>query len=98
MAILDTREVVSGKKKGGDAAYMLARNLLALYLNYEAGACTHPDVTQAQTDAQALLDLAANFNGTGNYWKGGKNAAAERAIALDLANILGDYNNGMYCP
>jgi hypothetical protein len=48
-------------------------------------------------DAQALLD-SANFDGTGKYWKGGKDAAAARATALSLAYILDQYNNGMYCP
>jgi len=97
VAILDMRALNNDKKKGGDAAYMLARNLLAAYLNYGAGACMHPDVTQTMADAQALLD-SANFNGTGNHWKGGKNAAADRATALVYANILDEYNNGMYCP
>jgi len=98
VAILDMRDVVSGRAKGSDAAYMLARNLLAAYLNYGAGACTDPVVTQAMADAQALLAATGtDFNRTGNYWKGGKNAAANRATALSLADILDDYNNGMHC-
>ena len=98
VAVLDQRDLNNdNKKRGGDAAYMLARNLLAAYLNYGAGACMHPDVTDAMTEAQALL-VGEGFDGTGQYWKGGKNAAAERAYALYLSNILDEYNNGMYCP
>ena len=95
VAILSKSDL-SGNNRANDAAYNLAAQLLGAQLNVGAGAGICPAATTAIAQAQALLD-AANFNGTGEYWKGGKNAAAQRAIALSLANTLDLYNNGKLC-
>lgn len=99
--VLDDRDI-GGTKHGGDAAYHLARNLLAAKLNYGAAACTDPAVTQAMTDAQELLD-GIDFNGTGDYLtaktvKGNTSLKELRDDAIELAGILDNYNNGDYCP
>jgi hypothetical protein len=96
VAILNKSDL-SSKKSASDAAYNLAAQLLGADLNVLAGAGTCPAATNAISQAQSLL-AAANFNGTGQYWKGGKNAAADRATALSLANTLDQYNNGKLCP
>jgi len=95
VAILSKNDL-SGKNRASDAAYNLAAQLLGAQLNVGAGAGVCPAATTAIAQAQALLD-AANFNGTGTYWKGGKNADANRALALSLANTLDQYNNGLLC-
>jgi hypothetical protein len=95
VAILN-KTPLDGRKAASDAAYNLAAQLLGAKLNVLAGAGTCPAATNAINNAQTLL-ANANFNGTGEYWKGGKNAAAERATALLLAGILDNYNNGKLC-
>jgi len=99
VSILDRRDVNSGKKRASDAAYKLAGNLLAAELNYGAGACTDPAVTDNMTQAHALLS-SISFDGTGKYLepKGKNGNNGDRAEALRLAGILDDYNNGVYCP
>ncbi|MBT8093073.1 MAG: hypothetical protein KJN77_08560, partial [Gammaproteobacteria bacterium] len=97
--LLDKRDIAEsdavrdGKKKGGDAAYGLAAQLLAAKLNLEANAGDCQEVLDTIDDADALL---FNFTGTGNYWKG-KNAGDDRALATELAGILDDYNNNLLC-
>jgi hypothetical protein len=59
-----------------------------------AGTCTA--ATNGINQAQALL-ASASFDGTGEYWKSGKNSAANRTTALLLAGILDQYNNGKLC-
>ena len=97
VSILDRRDVNSGKKSASDAAYKLAGNLLAAKLNYGAGACTDPDVTAAIAQADALLS-SIGFDGTGNYLPPKNGNTVNRALALSLAEILDDYNNGEFCP
>ncbi len=97
VAILDKTDVLTGVKRASDAAYALAAQLLGAKLNVAAGAGTCPAATTAITQAQTLL-ANASFTGTGQYWKGGKNAAADRATALSLAGTLDQYNNGTLCP
>ena len=81
-------------KAVNDAAYSLAAQLLAAKLNVAAGAGHSSYIDDIIAEAQELL-ADAGFNGTGGYWKGGKNAAEERQEALYLAGILDQYNNGM---
>ena len=103
----------SGKNQGGDAAYTLARALLAAELNVKAFVIPCQDAVDAIRDGQILLGNtggvlsdgtviaagdAANFNGTGTYWKGGKNASALRAKALEVAGTLDAFNNNNLCP
>ena len=99
VSILDRRDAVSGKKRASDAAYMLAGNLLAARLNYGAGACTHPDVTDTMDQADDLLS-SIDFDGTGKYLgpPKGKSGNGDRASAISWAGILDDYNNGFFCP
>ena len=96
VAILNKSDVATGAKRASDAAYGLAAQLLGAKLNVAAGAGTCTAATNAIAQGQALL-ASAPFTGTGEYWKGGKNAAANRATALSLAGILDQYNNGTLC-
>ncbi len=93
--IADPDVVNDGKKMAGDAAYGLAAQLLAAQLNVNADAGTCQDALDAIAAGDALLELI-DFDGTGGYLKGGKNAAL-RAEATELAGILDDYNNNMLC-
>ena len=102
--VLDSRSVDKEKNMSNDAAYALARNLLAARLNQDAGACD-PDgllfdgltFEQVLTSADALLD-GVGFDGTGGYL-GPKNKkdADLRTDALYLAGIIDDYNNSLLC-
>jgi len=85
------------KNSANDAAYALAAQLLAAELNVKAGAAHSSYVDQVRSLAQTLLAGAGvtGFNGTGDYWKGGKNAAEDRQNALNLAALLDQYNNGL---
>jgi hypothetical protein len=106
----DPLVVGEGKQKANDGAYRLGRNLLATKLNLAADAC-YPDGLLIDTslglltlndvidEADALL-TAEGFDGTaGSYIKPGGSPAnrALRALALELAGILDDYNNGAFC-
>lgn len=93
---------VEGTKMGGDAAYHLARNLLAAWLNYGAGAEQCPAATAAMEDAYDLLS-EIQFDGTGLFLsakavKGDAAKKQQRLDAIAIAEILDDYNNGMLCP
>ena len=77
-------------------AYGLAARLLAAELNLSAGAQTCQAVVDAVNAGQTLL-ADVNFDGTGSYWKGGKNAKALRAEANAVAATLDAYNNGELC-
>jgi hypothetical protein len=96
VSILNKRDINNEKKKASDAAYGLAAQLLAAQLNLSAGAETCQAVVDAVNASQALLD-DLDFDGTGDYLKGGKNAAARRNEANALAAILDEYNNGNLC-
>ena len=107
--ILDSRSLDEEEKMANDAAYNLARNLLATKLNLDAEAC-YPADWSGEYDGttfasfndlvaaadQLLLDV--DFDGTGSYL-GPKNKedAALRAYALWLAGVLDDYNNALLC-
>jgi hypothetical protein len=90
-----------------DAAYGLARNYLAAQLNLMAGACV-PEQTfdvpnvgtgltfeQVLNAAQALL-VDVGYDGSGSYLEP-KDKSGDRQIALDLAGIIDNYNNEVYC-
>lgn len=104
-----SKEDTSGKGHANDAVYALAAQLLAAKANVAAGAAVSPTAANAIADADKLLynggtlsdgitiissDDAAHFSDTGDLWKGGKTATAMRTLALQLANILDQYNNG----
>jgi hypothetical protein len=92
VAILD-KTSTDGTKRANDAAYALASQLLAAMLNVQAGAGHSAFIDGVIAEAQTLL-YEAGFNATGEYWKGGRNAAADRQTALNLAATLDAYNNG----
>ena len=91
--ILDHRDF-TGKKKASDAAYNLARNLLAAKLNLAAGAETCPEVVSAVEDGDYLL-MAIGFDGIGKPGLRPKDDLYQDANAL--ATTLDDYNNGELC-
>ena len=97
VSILDKRDVSSGKKRAGDAAYGLAAQLMAAKANYAAGATQCGAASDAIAAGDALL-TSIGFDGTGGYLKGGKNAAAQKAQATSIAGTLDSYNNGALCP
>ena len=76
-----------------DAAYNLARNLLAAKLNLAAGAETCNAVVDAVAAGDALLS-SIGFDGTDNYLRPKK---AEYTTANSLAGTLDAYNNGNLC-
>ena len=86
------------KKHASDAAYKLARSLLAYLANQSpvqpAYAC--PVAAQAAIDGQALLDLV-NYIGVGDYLSPKGKVSAEKQAqidgALELHGILDAYNN-----
>ena len=91
---------ITGQKTRGDAAYLLAAQLLAAQLNVAAGvtAC-QPEIDGVIDEARLLL-ASEGFDGTGGYFmrgKGNKGDSPERTLALELAQVLDDYNNGI-CP
>jgi hypothetical protein len=96
VSILDTRSIDRGKKSANDAAYELARNLLAAMLNWTAGAGTCQEAQDAAVFGQALL-ADIDFDGTGSYLKP-KPVRQQRQDALQLAYMLDEYNNNRLCP
>jgi hypothetical protein len=106
--ILDGRNL-SGRNMSSDAAYILARSLLAARLNQDAGACIPAGQTwaykgqnltfeQILTASDALLS-SVGFNGTadelGPRVRGGD--LTKRNDALYLYGIIDAYNNGQWC-
>jgi hypothetical protein len=104
-----SKESADGGRHNNDAAYALAAQLLAALANIGAGADPgSASVADAIADAKMLLGTggtlsdgtnvstdAANFNDMGDYWRGGKDASQLGQLALELAAILDDYNNGL---
>lgn len=92
--LLNTQDV-NGKNMASDAAYTLAKHLLAYLLNKASNtyACAQADAAAAE--ARALL-ASICFNGSGSYLDSKVRtsaAIAKRNRALYLANILDQYNN-----
>jgi hypothetical protein len=97
--ILDARKLVGkNKNASNDAAYTLARALLAARLNQDAGACVpYTGFEQVLDDADNLL-ASIGFDGTGDYLDPKNKKEAElRADALYLYGIIDNYNNGYLC-
>ncbi|WP_160115452.1 MSCRAMM family protein [Marinobacterium lutimaris] len=93
VSILDKRDFDSGKKMAGDPAYGMAAQLMAAILNLDSNAAYCPELLDAVSDAQDLLE-SIGFDATGKYLKGGP-AAQE---ANYLAGVLDAYNNNELCP
>ena len=90
VAILNKTSLESDRKCAGDPLIGLAAQLLAAKANYAAGAEQCGNVTQAISDADALLSTAG-FNG--HTCTKGKDAKTYRNEANELAGILDSYNN-----
>ena len=100
VSILNTRDYSTGKQLAGDPGYNLAKHLLAAQANLIAGACmpypeTGVDINDIILQAETLLD-EYNFDATG-VGIDKKKDKADAAYALELASILDNYNNGLYC-
>jgi hypothetical protein len=93
VSILDQRDLNTGKKMASDAAYTLAMHLLAARLNLAAGAESCQAALAAADAGQALLE-SIGFDGTGKYLRPKQQQYQD---ALELANILDQYNNGYLC-
>jgi hypothetical protein len=93
VSILDQRDISTGNKRASDAAYTLAMHLLAAQMNFAAGAESCEEALGASLDAEALLD-AHDFIGEGVYLSSKDD---DYAYALELAEILDQYNNGELC-
>jgi hypothetical protein len=107
--ILDSRTVDKEKNMSNDAAYTLAKALLAARLNQDAGACVVVDwpegydpqgfetFEEVLTASDELLS-GVGFDGTGSYL-GPKNKKDKdlAAYALKLYEIIDGYNNSELC-
>jgi hypothetical protein len=105
--ILSAQDVVTGKNMASDAAYTLARALLAARLNQDAGACVptsdmmddygFTSLEQVLTEADTLLSKYT-FAGTGSVLSNkDKKVKEDYNYALSLAGIIDDYNNSEIC-
>lgn len=93
-ALLDKRDVVSGKKRASEPLFNLAAQLVAVKLNLIAGAGFCPALTTAVSQADTLL-INKSFTGTGA--KANLNPT-QAALANQLAQTLDSYNNNTLCP
>jgi len=80
-----------GKSSANDAAGCLAAQLLAAKLNLENGAGTCIAPTIASADAFLVSIGYTGPNATYTL------AAAQRAQAIELKDVLDKYNNGLGC-
>jgi len=102
--ILNNQDI-NGVNHANDAAYNLARNLLAYDLNQGAGALQcdiMKDVRKAAIELLARIKrtdgLGTGFNSTGIYLLGNnKKVKTDFNEATRLASILDAYNNGATC-
>jgi hypothetical protein len=94
--VLDQRDNQSGKKKASDAAYTLAMHLFAYELNQAAGACISPTAEATSLLAQDLLS-EYDYDGTGTILSNKAKDKTDYYYALELAEILDQYNNGFLC-
>jgi hypothetical protein len=103
--LLDTRDVgdpelvADGVKMSSNGAYALASQLLAAQLNFGAGARTCDAALDAALAGEELLDKY-DFDGSGEFLPNSskvKKIKADYALALEIAAILDQYNNGELC-
>ena len=79
-----------------DAAYILARTLLAAQLNFGVGAYACANATQASLAAELALD-AINFDGVGPFLPPSTPQQGMRNYCLALATKLEKYSDGILC-
>jgi hypothetical protein len=84
-------EVLWTEPRGGNAYYILAHQYIAAELNQLNGACVPEEVQDAMGQAEALL---IKYEGALSIPKGGE----DRALAIELYELLDDYNNGIIGP
>jgi hypothetical protein len=86
--------VGKGKKKASDAFFNLASQYVAAKLNIQGGASDcGGQATTLVNSAQTLMQ-AVGFDGAGTTVTP---TASQTQQALDLANQLDQYNNGLLC-
>jgi hypothetical protein len=93
VAILNKSDIKTGQKMSSNPLYNMAAQLLAVELNWKAGAAKCSAVVTAEAAAQALL-TKYSFKGYGDYPKLTKVDAAQ---ANSLAATLDAYNNNQLC-
>jgi uncharacterized repeat protein (TIGR01451 family) len=93
VSILNQQDLVTGQSKANDAAFGLARHLLAAEANFASWKKTCLAAQQVVTNGQALL-VQVNFIGTGSYLSSGD---ALYQQARDIQTQLDAYNNGNLC-
>jgi hypothetical protein len=96
VSILNQNDISTGKRMSNDAAYTLAMHLFAYELNQAAGACGSTIADSAGAAGQALL-VRYGFDGTGGYLRPKGQTKNDYYYALELAEILDQYNNGLLC-
>jgi hypothetical protein len=94
VSVLDQLDFATGKKMASDAAYTLAMHLLAAQLNFGAGAETCAAAQDAALAAEQLLG-EYDFDGTGKYLRPKGETKSDYYYALDIAELLDQYNNGL---
>ena len=85
---------------GGDAYYILAHQFIAAFLNVQSG-CVYPEEV-----GEALYAAGEYFHGEGDYGEYGepgeltgrmsRDKRAARSAVLGWAEILDNWNNGLY--
>ena len=90
-------EVLWTSPKRGNAYYILAHAYIAAALNEANGASVPAEVAAAMNDAELLLD---RFDGNPDSMREltGRRGRRARARAINLAELLDDYNNGIIGP
>jgi hypothetical protein len=89
--VLDHRDLEPpNQKRASDAAYKLARNLLAAKLNLAADAGSCQEVFDLVAAGDALL-TSIDYDGTGSHLRPGDHLYQ---TAAEIAGYLDDYNNG----
>ena len=84
-------QVLWTEPAGGNAYFILAHAYIAAELNVLTGASTPPEVGTAIGQAEGLL---IQYQGSTEIPKG----TSDRALAIELAEILDAYNNGYVGP
>jgi hypothetical protein len=77
--------------KGGNAYFILAHQYIAAELNKLSGASVPPDVLEALDQAKGLL---VKYQGDLEIPK----KSSDHQQAIELAELLDDYNNGYIGP